>query len=275
MEGGIEQKMFFDTGIRAVQSTPLVSRHGKGLGMISTHWRKPHRPSQRDLRLFDILARQAADVIERKHDEDRAVLLLRELEHRSNNLLASVTAIARMTKAATHEGYVGALLGRIGALARVNKLMGQNRWGSMDIAHLITHELTPYGIGEAGRIRLRGPAHPVSGKVAQSLALVLHELAINAATYGALSLPTGNVAIDWTALPSGSLQIRWSEWGGPPVVTPSRQGFGSNLVETIVICDFRGGISFNWATAGLVCTFTVSIDVLCPVRGEGQREISH
>jgi PAS domain S-box-containing protein len=117
MAGTADLDFYRLSGIRAVQSTPLVSRSGELMGVISTHWREPHEPTELKLVPIDVLARQAADLIERKQNEERITLLAREAEHRAKNILATVQATVHLTNSDSPEGYKETLDGRIQALA--------------------------------------------------------------------------------------------------------------------------------------------------------------
>jgi PAS domain S-box-containing protein len=368
--------------IRAVQSTPLVSRSGQLLGMISTHWRKPHQPPERRLRGLDVLARQAADLIERgkieaalreseersrwfasivessddsivsqtldgtitswnrgaerifgytaeeavgrqitslippdRRDEEQAIFerirrgervqhyetvrrhkdgglveisltvspvsnaageivgaskiarditerkqsdeqiaaLAREAEHRARNVLATVQATVNLSKSDTPEGLKMAIAGRIQALATVHALFVESRWIGAELRRLVTQELKPYGRDGDARARIDGPDLLLEPDTAQTIAVALHELATNAAKYGALAAAEGHVAVEWSLATDGRLVLRWTERGGPPVKWPTRQGFGTQVMERIIRHQQKGEMHYDWRTEGLVC----------------------
>ncbi|HLH93775.1 MAG TPA: HWE histidine kinase domain-containing protein [Xanthobacteraceae bacterium] len=244
-------------GIRAVQSTPLLSRSGELLGMISTHWRSPHEPTERELLLMDVLAREAADLIERKRNEELITLLGREAEHRTKNLLSTVQATIHLTQADSPKAYKEALEGRIQALANVQSLFVQSRWAGAELRNLVVQELSPYRHGEEARIRLDGPDVILEPNAAQAVALSLHELTTNAAKYGALSGSGGHVQVEWSCGADGQVSISWSEMGGPPVKPPTRQGFGTWMLQSLIHAQARGRVHFDWRTEGLVCQITL------------------
>lgn len=256
---------FRQAGIRSAQTTPLRTRDGALLGMISTHWERPHEPSDRDLRLLDILARQAADLLERtiaeealRRSEEQSRLLATEAEHRTKNLLATVAATVHLSNAATTEDLKEIIGGRIQALADVNALFIQSRWTGADARQIATQELAPYGQAEARRFQLVGRDVMLTPGTAQALAVTLHELATNAAKYGALSVETGEVRVTWERLTGERLRVCWAESGGPLSRPPTRRGFGTRVMQGIVAA--RGGtLDFQWLPEGLQCEMVLPI----------------
>jgi len=370
------------SGIRAVQSTPLVSRSGRLLGTISTHWRNPHRPTERELQPLDVLARQAADLIERnevetalresreqfrrlasivefsddaiisknldgiiqswnkgaeqlfgypaeeaigkpvtilmpperqseervilerirrgdrvehyetvrrrkdgslinvslsispirdakgkivgaskiarditerKRNEEQISILAREAEHRAKNLLANVKAMVHLSQSETPDGLKEAIEGRIEALTNVHSLFVQSRWTGAELGSLIRQELSPYSRdGEVG-IQIDGPTVILPPDGAQAIAVALHELATNAAKYGALSVAEGQVRVEWSRAADAQLVLRWTEAGGPPVSLPTRKGFGTNVMEAMIRGRVGGDVWLDWRAEGLVC----------------------
>ena len=200
----------------------------------------------------------ARDITERKQDEERLKLLAREVDHRAKNLLAVVQAMVRMTRADTVADFVDAVEGRIAALARAHMLLAGSRWTGADLRRLIEDEIAPYSSG-SGRAQACGPTVTLSPESAQALAMALHELATNAAKYGALSAPEGRVSIEWSWTPEQQLVLRWAETGGPPVRPPSRYGFGSRLVERAIRDQLGGGVRIDWKVDGIVCELIVPV----------------
>ena len=376
------------SGIRAVQSTPLVSRAGRLLGMISTHWREPHQPSERALRSLDVLARQAADLIERSqaeaalrdseerarqlaaivessndsivgtdlkrtittwnrgaerlygytaeeavgmpiaacipgdrhHEEiaiferirdgervepfdtvrrhkdgglidvslgvspirdlnghivgassisrditgrkrsaERITMLAREAEHRTKNVLQAVQTVVHLSQAQTPEDLKRAIEGRIQALANAHGLFAQTRWLGADLATLTRQELAPYLEHDRPRARVDGPHIPLDPRPAQAIAMVFHELTTNAAKYGALSVVDGRVEIKWVPRSDDRLSLTWTETDGPIIVPPTRHGFGTHVMETLIKVDLGGELRFDWRAEGLVCEIEIQI----------------
>jgi len=387
MAGTADLDAYRRSDIRAVQSTPLVSRSGRLLGMISTHWREPHQLAEGALRLLDVLARQAADLIERgqveaalreseegsrwlasivessddaiisknldsiitswnkgaeriygysgeeiigKHitiliplercDEEPAILehvrrgervehhetvrqhkdgsridisltvspiknakgkivgasqisrditerkraeaqiaiLAREAEHRAKNLLATVQATVRLSQSDTAAGLKLAIEGRIQALASVQALFAQSRWIGAELTSLVAQELAPYRRDGEARVRIDGPNVLLEPSTAQMVAVILHELATNAAKYGALSVSEGHVQVEWSRAVDGRLVLLWTELGGPPVKTPTRQGFGTRVMGWIT-SQHKSEMHLDWRAEGLACEIALNV----------------
>src|SRR6202521_2710204 len=163
------------------------------------------------------------DITERKLAEERQVLLAREVDHRARNALAVVQSIVRLTRARGIEDYVVAVEGRIRALSRAHMLLSRSRWEGADLRKLVEEELAPYRTGEAESVAAIGPSVVLQPATAQALALALHELATNAAKYGALSTAAGRVRLSWELKPA-TLVLQWTETGGPSVDPPSPGG---------------------------------------------------
>lgn len=253
MAGTPDREALLQAGVQAAQSTPLVSRTGRLLGMISTHWRQPHTPSESDLRRFDVLARLAADLVERKLNEEQIKLLGLEAEHRSKNALATLQAAMRLTQADSLEAYKEAIEGRLQALANAHSLFAQSGWKGAELRSLVLQELLPYG---RSRVEIDGVDDlSLEPSTAQTLALCLHELTTNAAKYGALSVPAGRVRVEWSRGANGRVSLQWSEKGGPSVRPPTRRGFGTKMFATFM--QMKGKIELDWRIEGLQCEITM------------------
>ncbi len=391
MAGTADLDAFRRSDVRAGQSTPLMSRSGGLLGMVTTYWKKPHRLTDRALQPLDVLARQAADLIERTEAEqalresreqfrwlasivessDDAIMsrnldgvitswnkgaerlfgylaeevigrpvpilfpaerlqeesviierirrgdridhyetvrrrkdgnlidisltvspmrgadgkvvgasviarditerkrsdahisvLAREAEHRARNLLANVKAMVQLSEASTAEGLKEAIEGRIEALANVHSLFTKSRWTGAELGSLIKQELSPYSRHGQSRTAIDGPAVVLKPDLAQTIAVALHELATNAAKYGALSVDEGQVRVEWmrSADADGRLVLRWTEMGGPPVKPPTRNGFGTHVIEVMIRRHVGGDVILDWRPGGLVCEIALPLD---------------
>jgi PAS domain S-box-containing protein len=201
----------------------------------------------------------ARDITERKRGEEHVNLLMREVDHRSRNLLTLVQATVHLTQADTVSGLKAAIEGRIKALANAHGLLAQSRWTGADLHRLIAEELAPYCREGEGRARISGPSQMLNPDKAQLIAMALHELTTNAVKYGALSAPAGKVQVEWSVAAEGRLVIRWSETGGPAVEPPARRGFGTRVIEQLVRSELDGEVSFDWHAQGLVCKIAVSV----------------
>jgi PAS domain S-box-containing protein len=385
MAGSDDLETFRQTGIRAMQSTPLVSRAGQLVGMISTHWRSPHQPTDRDLRHLDLLARQATDLIERtisesasqrlaaivdsshdaivsndpnglitswnrgaeqlfgytageivgrptttlvpsdrQHEETmilerirrgevvehyetvrqhkdgslvdisltvspvkdlagrivgaskiardiserkqaqaRQELLTLEIEHRTRNLFAVVLAIVSRSFAGKHsvKDAEVAVVDRLSSLGKTHFMLIAKQWQGADLAEIVRSEMSPYG----DRVQIEGASVMLQASAAQSFALALHELATNAAKYGALSNATGRVHISWSKLGSNGsnrFAFRWLEHGGPPVTPPTRKGFGSVVLEEAMAAHFDEPPRIDFSITGVTYELGGTLDAL-------------
>ncbi|HEY4116091.1 MAG TPA: response regulator [Rhizomicrobium sp.] len=192
------------------------------------------------------------DVTERREAEERQALLAREVDHRARNALAIVQAIVRLAKANNIKDYVYAVEGRIRALAQTHELLSQTRWQGADMQRIVNDEISPYRLRGAARISVAGPSVILPPEKAQVVALSLHELATNAAKYGALSNATGQVKVHWE-LREGKLALNWRESQGPATKAPTRTGFGMKIITTSVRQQPGGEVSFDWRPEGVDC----------------------
>jgi two-component sensor histidine kinase len=198
----------------------------------------------------------ARDITERKRNEAQIAILAREAEHRVKNVLASVDATVHLSEANTPEDLKSSIRGRIRALANAHVLFAQSRWAGADVKELIKLELSPYCREGDGRARLEGASLMLEPRAAQAAAVILHELATNAAKYGALSVADGFVAVEWSQAVDGRLTLQWTEANGPRVNPPTRQGFGTRMMENVVAGQ-EGEIHFEWHPQGLSCEITM------------------
>lgn len=274
---------FRRAGIRSAQTTPLLSRDGTLLGMISTHWSEPHQPSDRDLRLLDILARQAADLLERtiaeealrerekeleasvaalRETQELQTLLAAELGHRVKNLFAMVTAITSHTlRGSSDLGRVQTLQQRLMALSSAHDILLQSSWKAALLGDVAAAAVN--GAGVAGRIRLDGPDVGIGSKASLNVALLLHELTTNALKHGSLSVGGGVVDLTWRVEGKGSeeiLRMTWRETKGPVVVKPERNGFGSRLISAGLTGSGDVVVAYN--SSGLMCEISARLNEL-------------
>jgi CheY-like chemotaxis protein len=146
--------------------------------------------------------------------------------------------------------------GRIKALSRVHAILSDTRWEGAELTRLVNEELAPYRSARADRIRVVGPDVVLNATTAQTLALALHELATNAAKYGALSQTSGTLELRWRVEPT-AIVIDWQEAGGPPTRAPVKTGFGSRIITNSIERQLDGKTSFDWRPEGLSCSLIV------------------
>ena len=197
------------------------------------------------------------DLRERKQAEEQQELLNNELSHRLKNVLAVVQSVAAQTlrQAADLPSASDALGARLAALGQATDVLTAKSWASADLGQVVTRALAPHG-GEE-RFRISGPGITLLPQVTLALALALHELATNAAKYGALSALKGHVDLSWKVTPGADgegprFSLLWQEVGGPEVRPPSRRGFGSIMIERSLRSYFRGSAQLEYPASGLV-----------------------
>jgi PAS domain S-box-containing protein len=201
----------------------------------------------------------ARDITEQKRAQEQIATLAREAEHRSKNLLARVQATVMLSQSDTPKGLKQVIEGRIQALASVHSLFVATRWTGAELSAIARQELAPYSGRDERRVRIDGPQVLLAPNAAQSIAVALHELATNAAKYGALSSPDGRVDLEWTHAADGRLNLRWTETGGPAVQSPTRQGFGGRIIAQM-ISQLDGKARFDWRAEGLICEITFGVE---------------
>ncbi len=203
------------------------------------------------------IAGASRDLSERKQAEELQRLLGNELNHRVKNTLATVQSIVNQTLrgAVDTEAARTTLNARIVALAGAHDLLTDRSWAGADLADLAARAVAPF---VSGQIALVGPSVDVPPGQALALSLALHELATNAAKYGALSRPEGRVELRWQ-VQAGRLNLSWRESGGPPVVPPTRQGFGSRLIEHALSRDLDGKTRLEFAPEGVRCSIMAAL----------------
>ena len=170
------------------------------------------------------------DITERKRAEEHIRWLLGELNHRAKNLLCVVQAIASQTAASEREDFFTKFSERIRALAANQDLLVKSQWQGVDLEDLVSAQLAHFEGLIGGRIEIAGPPLRIAAEAAQSIAMALHELATNAAKYGALSNGDGRVIIAWDIGPDKTFHLSWTESGGAAVASPTRQGYGTTVI---------------------------------------------
>jgi PAS domain S-box-containing protein len=198
------------------------------------------------------------DVTERKKSETQITTLAHEAEHRARNILATVQATVHLSQSDSPDGLKGAIAARIEALAKVHALFAKSRWAGAELSSIAEQELAPYLRDGEPRARIGGPYLLLSPNAAQAIAVTLHELATNAAKYGSLSVPKGLVELTWSHTARGQLILDWIERGGPPAEKPTREGFGTAVLDRM-IRELKGGIHRDWRTEGLACQIVLQV----------------
>jgi two-component sensor histidine kinase len=190
-------------------------------------------------------------------------LLIEELNHRVKNTLAILQSIATQTFRSASRAEREKFEGRLGALAETHNLLSQEKWQGSELQDVIARVLQPYLLNNPERVRMYGPKVPLSPRLAVVLSMIVHEIATNAAKYGALSNDTGTVTLDWEILEESDgrkLRLIWTEAGGPHVTAPVQRGFGSRLIERSARDQLGGEATVDFLPRGVVYTLTCALN---------------
>ena len=206
------------------------------------------------------------DITERKRVEEQQRTLLAELDHRVKNALATVSAVVSHTRQGSRSvaDFVAALDGRIRSMATTHDLLSTRRWHGVSLTELVRRELAPYAT--RNNTEINGPGILLKPEAGQAMAMVLHELATNAAKYGALSTKNGRVSIRWdrhlNGHPRSHLVFEWQEIGGPPVVALGKPSYGTSTIRDLIPYEFGGTVDLVLAPEGVRCRLELPADWL-------------
>lgn len=223
--------------------------------------------------VVSLLLLALATIVVNRAADDRRVLeslsaqeairnsLTRELNHRVKNTLANVLSIVALTRRRSNslDDFAEGLTGRLRALSATHDLLAQRNWKDAPVRDVVTAELAPYLDANDSHVEIEGPDTALGPNDAMSLGLALHELATNAAKYGALSVPQGRIAVTWKLLNPEVCEVHWRESGGPPVAAPTRRGFGLDLIEKIVSHELRAPVDLRFEADGVQCVLKVPV----------------
>jgi two-component sensor histidine kinase len=238
--------------------------------------------------IIALLAMFLGRLITRRAAEDRVVLewltrqsairdsLTRELNHRVKNTLANVLSIVSLTRRRSTDldDFAESLTARVRALSATHDLLSQSNWSHAEIAEVIRSELAPYIQGNESHVDMTGPDVSLAANEALSLGLAIHELATNAAKYGALSSSEGHIDVVWTLVSAEVAEVHWRETGGPLVSPPTKRGFGRDLIEKIVAGELKSDVDLKFHPTGVECNLRVPVrrrGEFTLRRGEGER----
>lgn len=203
------------------------------------------------------------DITDRKNAEEQRDLLIAELHHRVKNTLTTVQSIAALTlrSAGVDPTVRQTFEARLLTLSNAHNVLTNKNWAGADLNDVIWSALRPHSAPDRDQFSVEGPnmvLHPVS---AVALSLAMHELCTNAIKYGALSAESGRVTVEW-AVKGSRFNLQWREHGGPPVKKPTRQGFGSSMIERALAAQLRGQVSIDYAPSGLICTIDAPFEAI-------------
>jgi two-component system CheB/CheR fusion protein len=209
------------------------------------------------------LAAAIRDMSAWRQAEAKRALVVEELDHRINNTIAVVGAIAALSlrNATSLKAFGNSFAARLRALSATHQMLARNAWRKTALAALVETELAPYGDPiNSPRWRMAGDDMQVDRRQAEALSMVLHELATNAAKYGALSVPDGQVRISWEVIEQ-RLKFAWVESNGPAVVNPTRSGFGTRLITEGIALELGGVGTLSYAPSGINYTLNVPLQI--------------
>nr|WP_294505393.1 HWE histidine kinase domain-containing protein [uncultured Rhodopila sp.] len=223
----------------------------------SRPWSASERDAALDLRvalLEVVLRRIEAAAVERQRVREHEKLLIAELDHRVKNTLGVIQSLVVQTSrsATSMADFVTRLERRIRSMAQSHSLLTRSHWNGVEINVLLGEELDQYGQDDAP-VTLTGPSLVLTPKAAMALSLAIHELATNAAKYGALSTAHGLVSLDWCIAANGEIDMHWTESGGPAVTAPQQRGFGSRLIEQALAMETGGRSAIHFLDSGVQC----------------------
>src|SRR3954466_12216674 len=215
--------------------------------------------TQAKLSAETLLAQAGIDAKEREAADKLQKLILEELHHRIKNTLATVGAIASQSlrNASSMRDAQHAIEGRLLALGRAHDLLLQVRWTGADLRKIVRGATEPFDNADRPRFSIDGPGIDIASGAVIAIAMTLNELCTNTTKFGALSVPEGHVAVSWV-VDTGRLKFTWKEQSGPPVTAPTRQSFGTRLIETLGK-QLKGDVKLAYAPDGFVYVLDVPL----------------
>jgi PAS domain S-box-containing protein len=200
------------------------------------------------------------DITERMRAEIRQLLLVRELDHRVKNVLATVAMVAQRTRERSHsmDQFLQVFDGRIHAMANAQALLSRSHWQGVSLEDLINNSLAPFRV-DAPSVKVEGPAVLLSADAVQPIAIALHELATNASKYGALTMAEGSISVvwHWAEGAKPDLLLDWIETGGPPVTAPAEVGYGTGAIRNLIPYELEGSVDLAYDVDGVRCRIRV------------------
>jgi len=257
----IPHDVYRPTFVKSLVMTPV--RPQDPIAAIGAYWSKVREPTADEIAKLQVMARATAAALDSAlmhasltETLERRRFLMRELDHRCKNTLAAVQSIADQTlrRARSPAHFVEAFNGRLGALSRAHELLTRGEWGHAPLSEVLGQALGAFGGVDGERIRASGPGIMLAPETSVAMHMTLHELAVNAAKYGALSVEGGRLDVSWSvdmSAPERTLDLTWTETGGPPVSAAPVRGFGSRLIEQGIARELAGAARLTFAPEGL------------------------
>lgn len=255
-----------DEETRAILAKQLEAAGNGESPRFDVRIKRPNGEGKLDLTLVPIrdgegmtvrILMTGVDITERAAIEERQTLLMQEMAHRIRNLMSVIMSVSAQSLASadTLEEASFALRERLMAMSRCHASLLANDWNGVGLDQLISDELRAY----EGRVAMEGPSVSINGTSAQTMALILHELATNAAKHGALSNDSGHVRITWGATSPGRIRLNWEEIGGPGTRPPERTGFGHSILTRVAEHEFSEAPEIRFSTGGMTYALTIPV----------------
>ncbi|MSU90039.1 response regulator [Rhodobacteraceae bacterium 2CG4] len=254
-------------GSAAFLAVPWTA-NGELVAAMFVHLDRERRWTSDDVTTVEKVLERTMGAIERERARLREQVMMREIDHRARNLLAVVRALARITDAPDIAAYRVKFMSSLEALSKTHALLAAERWTGVSLHNLLEAELAPYQAGDGARATLDGPPILLDAEMAQTMAMILHELSTNAAKHGALADPEGTIAVSWSSTPEDVLDLRWTESSRADraAAPPKPTGFGSDMLGHVIDKQLGGEIVRDFSGGRLVCTLRL------PLRRAGQAD---
>jgi two-component sensor histidine kinase len=264
-------KLLTQHGVKSTVNV-LVRGADKPFGVLEVDSRQLRSFAQDDVDFLQNYANLLSSAIKRVNDQaelaERAQherVLRHELQHRINNMLTTIRAVARRTRARSQslDDFAKSFDDRLAAIARTHALLSGTETSAVGMRELLAQELSAHGAVEGENLTQRGPVLVISAKQAQALSMAFHELATNAVKHGALSVDNGRIDVSWTTDISGAekqLRIRWRETGVTIEREPARRGFGSDILERSVPHALHGSFDRTLHRDGIECVIVLPLE---------------
>jgi two-component sensor histidine kinase len=264
-------KLLIEHSVRSTVNVVIRGEDGS-FGVLEVDSRELRKFEQDDIDFLQNYANLLASAIDRVRIQrelaERALrqeMLGHELQHRINNMLATIQAIARRTRGKSQnlDEFASAFEDRLAAIARTHALLSRTHANTIDIREVLSQELSVHGAVEGENLKQRGPKISIPAKQAEVLSMAIHELATNAVKHGALSTENGQIDISWDTHDRGNekeFQLRWRERANPIAHKPVRRGFGSEFLEKSIPHMLRGRFERMFGSDGIECSVSFLLD---------------
>lgn len=250
--------------VAAIVAVPWMA-NGRLDGMAFLHSHTPRDWNDFEISTVEELIERTQSWIERNRAAARERIMIREIDHRARNVLAVAQSVVRLTRADDVDAYREKIEERIGALARAHALLAAERWHSVDLRTLLNQEVAPYATADAERVYTEGPTVALPPSLTQTVALVVHELATNAAKHGALAAHNGKLEVCWQLDANENLRIDWTETKpSPGKPAGDREGFGSTLLKRVVEAQLGGSLERRFTENGIRCSIEFPLNQTQP-----------